>query len=100
MTKRKPITDADFPLQIPEDVAVCPICGARIAVEEIDSWDTETGEIADNEVVYGCVTEPDIESKEWRPWFRWHYRMPYVDWLPLEDVVVRWFNANYAYRPD
>lgn len=96
------ITDEAFPLQIPEEVAVCPICKAAMVIREIVCWLPETGEAGtdDGDIDFGCVTEPPIESTTWSPWIAWHYRTPYVDWLSLSSMVAQWFNAHYEYRPN
>jgi len=42
-----------------------------------------------------CVTEPDIDSDDWPAWHRHHWSMPYVDWLPVENRVLRWFQKHF-----
>jgi hypothetical protein len=92
MPDRRHIRD-HLPLKLPEP---CPICGAAVYLNGVTEWHTDDGEIIG--VEYDCETEPDIDSREWKPWFRWHYRMPYVDWLPWEIRMVRWLNRKYHHR--
>ena len=73
---------------------VCPICGEQIRIEEISAWDAETGEILESKV--NCSTEPDMDSEYWQDWHNWHWAMPYVDWLPVEERVVKWLNSKYS----
>ncbi len=87
-------------LPIPESVAVCPICGAKL-VAQFQCWqerDDKTWEAA--EIDLNCVTEPDIDSRQWWPWHRRHYAMPYVDWLPLDVKLLAWVNENYRFVMD
>lgn len=82
---------------IPGDVAVCPICGAGLVVEDVDECE-EGGRVTEEGLHITCVTAPDIDDETWHSWFNWHYNMPYVDWLPVKTVVYRWFDANYRYQ--
>lgn len=95
---RKEITDNDLPLLIPQEVAVCPVCGARLSIRQIECWDHD-GNVMGDGTVFGCNTEPDIDSSEWGAWYGRHYQHPYVDWLPLEVAVVTWVNEHYRYSP-
>ena len=83
---------------IPAKVAVCPICGAPVVIEDIDEWETETGRVTSCGFHINCSTEPDIDSDEWDDWFKSHWSMPYVDWLPVEMRVYRWFDRCYRLR--
>ena len=85
----------DLPIKIPKSVAVCPKCDAAIIVEDIDEWETDTGKVTRCGLHITCENAPDIDSDEWKDWFNWHWSMPYVDWLPLYPVVLRWFNKHY-----
>lgn len=82
---------------VPRDVAVCPICDAGLIIEDIDEWESETGRVTYCGLHVACSKAPEIDSKGWLEWFKWHYNMPYVDWLPVDDVVYRWFNKHYRY---
>jgi hypothetical protein len=79
-------------IAVPGDIAVCPICNAPIVVEA-NVWESGTGRIV--EFGIECTTEPDIDSDEWPDWHAWHYRMPYVDWPPLERPIRRWLDRTY-----
>lgn len=82
------------PPPIPKEVAVCPICHADLIIDDIDEW-SDSGRVTECGLHIQCTSEPDIDTAEWKPWFDWHYRMPYVDWLPVETLVYRWFDARY-----
>lgn len=72
----------------------CPMCNTMtLYVSGIDEWDTETGEPL--HISIDCKNEPDMDSKDWWEWFRWHSGMPYVDWLPLHIEALKWFQKNY-----
>lgn len=76
--------------EIPKSLAVCPICGAQIEFVEVCEWD-ENGRPAKSGIKIECTNQPDAEdSKAWWSWFHSHYRMPYVDWLPLEEKMYKW----------
>lgn len=81
------------PIVVPRTIAVCPICGAKIVIEEIQEWECETG--LPLSISLECVTEPDIESARWPEWHQGHWSMPYVDWLPLELPVLHWLQKNF-----
>lgn len=83
--------------EIPRSLFICPICGAQI-VAEIDCWEQNadrTWQAA--ECKLNCSTEPDIDGKEWWDWHHNHFRVPYVDWLPLEIRVLAWMQANFRF---
>ena len=87
-------------LKIPAHVAVCPKCGAEI-IAEFDEWeqlDDGTWAAGDGGTHINCTTEPDIDQKEWREWFGWHWEMPYVDWMPLQARVLHWINDHYRFE--
>lgn len=82
-------------IPVPGEVAICPICSAKLkveisgAVENGDDWEVD-------EIHLSCTEEPDMDNvQEWRDHMDSHYSMPYVDWLPLEEPVLKWINENY-----
>lgn len=89
-----------LPLPIPPTIAKCPICGAALVIAEIDEWETETGRATEGGIHIECPTEPEMDSDDWEDWFRGHYSTPYIDWLPVCDVVFRWFDGRYRVRTD
>lgn len=87
----------DVVLEIPQEVAVCPICQAKLYAT-FDSWiEGKNGEWLARSTRLDCETEPDIDSQEWEGWFDGHYSMPYVDWLPVDLEVTKWVNENYCF---
>lgn len=90
-----------YEVPLPVDVFPCPICGAAL-MAEIDTWsrpdDGAHWQAADEGLSLTCTTAPDIDSDAWAAWHRWHYRMPYVDWLLLEAPVLAWVNARYRWQ--
>ena len=80
---------------IPANVAICPICKAPVIIEDIDEWETKTGRVTQSGFHIDCSTEPDIDSIEWNDWFDSHWSTPYIDWLPVEIRVYRWFDERY-----
>lgn len=86
-------------IQLPKELAVCPICKAEVVLHSIDQLEQlRRGMWIASEVAIGCVTEPDIESEEWEDWMAAHYSMPYVDWLPLEVAILRWVRRRYRFQ--
>jgi hypothetical protein len=90
------------PIAIPASVAICPICKAA-ATMEIDKWEQNkdgTWQAGECGVHLSCSTEPDVHSnvRRWREWHNWHFRMPYVDWLPVERTVYKWLVQNYRFE--
>lgn len=94
MKKRK--LSGDVVVEIPSGVAVCPICKSRLYAS-FDNWVFEDGEWLAQSTCLDCETEPEIDSPEWWDWFRGHYSMPYVDWLPVDVEVTKWINENYCF---
>jgi hypothetical protein len=58
------------------------------------------GEWIATEIQLHCTGEPDFSSPDWDDWHRWHYSMPYVDWLPLEQRLLRAVRKKYYFRVD
>lgn len=77
--------------QIPDSIAVCPKCGALLIVEDITEW-YEDGTIPETGISFNCSTEPSIDTDEWEEWFNSHWSTPYIDWLPLQSKLTRWYN--------
>jgi len=98
ITEKKNIEllNADNILEIPENVAVCPICKSKLYAT-FDHWIEENGKWKAGGVHLDCITEPDIDSGQWDYWFEGHWSMPYVDWLPVEIRVLKWINQNYEF---
>lgn len=84
--------------EFPHDVAVCPICGAGVIVGDFDEWETETGAVTECGFHIDCISEPDFDDPDYDDWLNGHWSMPYVDWLPLEVRLYRWFNARFRLR--
>jgi hypothetical protein len=90
----------DAIIKVPPEVAICPICGAEVAIEEIDEWEQEddgTWSAGEHGVKIECSTAPDIESDNWDDFFAEHWSMPYVDWLQIEVKVYNWLHQNYRF---
>lgn len=90
---KKKIWDGVAAIVIPTSVADCPDCGAEIyadvyeAVSEdgIHNWRVDE----DGSGLHIQCTKEDAS----------HYNMPYVDWLPLDEPVIRWLNKYYDFSP-
>lgn len=88
-------------IEIPRDVATCPKCDATLYAH-FEEWEKD-----DSSLYWDCMfakleceTEPDISSRKWDEWFRWHYDMPYVYWMPLEIRLTKWINERYCFDLD
>lgn len=81
--------------------ARCPICGDELLLNagEGTELDEATGQWIATEVNLDCAGEPDIESDEWDEWHKWHYSTPYIDWLPLEQKVLKEVRIKYYFEP-
>lgn len=85
-------------IDVPQDVDVCRICGAPLVIEDCDEWEHgDDGYLIPSHISVDCTTQPDIDGDEWWPWFNRHWSRPYVDWLPVEQIVLEWFRVNYRY---
>ncbi|MBK8188826.1 MAG: hypothetical protein IPK79_00065 [Vampirovibrionales bacterium] len=81
-------------IDIPERIAVCPICGAKLIVESIDEWEESEDDdqfwiVSETGLHLTCSSSPSLDSDNWDAWFNWHFSMPYVDWLPIEMRVTQ-----------
>jgi hypothetical protein len=85
------IWDGTQDIEIPVNVAVCPECGAGIVADvfEVTSEDGETNWHLESDGS-GLHIQCSKEDNN-------HYKMPYVDWLPIDDVVVTWLNKNVQF---
>lgn len=91
----KPIpVDPDQWFEFPADVATCPICGGHV-VAFFDEWEEETGKPTEAGFHIDCKDEPDEEGDEYDDWLNAHWSTPYIDWLPLEGRLYRWFVERY-----
>jgi len=86
--------------EVPEvpDKYRCPICGDKLTLE-IDAWteDYDGTKAADDGVHVFCVSEPDITDDDFEVWLDGHYKMPYVDWLPVDLKIYAWLEDNYRF---
>jgi len=91
------ILKCDAILEVPKEVAVCPKCDGKLYVQ-FDAWEEDDDGTWYAAFVHTeCENEPEIDSEDYEEWFDWHYDMPYVDWLPIDDDVERWLKQNYRF---
>ena len=86
-------TDHVLPLKVP-----CPICGDRLTAR-FESWsmDPDGSWLADS-LELQCVSEPSIDDAVWEDWHEWHFRTPYIDWLPVNEMVLAAVNKVFRFR--
>jgi hypothetical protein len=91
--------------EVPEvpDQFRCPICGDKLTLQ-IDAWteDYDGTKAAEDGVHVSCITEPDIGDPDlpddvYDKWLNVHFRMPYVDWLPVDRKIYAWLEDNYRF---
>jgi hypothetical protein len=92
-----------LPLKAPAVIAVCPICGDCIYIDGVDEWYEEDGQMRIDPQMGGvsldCGSAPDIDSDDFDEWMNGHWSTPYIDWLPIQQKVTRWF-AQELVQPD
>lgn len=78
----------------------CPICGDKLNVEEVDGWELDDdGKWKIDSIKVDCVTFPGFDDHdEFENYMSGHYSMPYVDWMPLEQSILKWVNDNYTWE--
>lgn len=91
------IVKSDTVIKVPKGVAVCPICGARLYADTEEWEEDDYGMWRASNPKTTCAKEPDIDSRKWNEWHRWHYSMPYVDWLPVDMKVQKWMDRTYRF---
>lgn len=88
----------EMPVAVPEKVAKCPICDGILVIGDCTAWEeAEAGLMKPTEISTECEHEPDIESDEWIEWNAFHYATPYIDWLPADTRVLKWFQHVARY---
>ncbi len=103
MKKKLPRARIPFPEHLaPIPIAAeCPICGNPLLLNAGEGCEQDAnGEWIATEIELLCTSEPEFNSPDWDDWYRWHYSMPYVDWLPLEQRVLRAVRKKYFFRVD
>lgn len=93
------IVPHDHVFRFRKEFVCCPICGAQV-VGHVEAWvEAEDGLWTAEQVKLDCVEEPEnMDCVEWEDWFRSHWSMPYVDWLPLEIAVTKAVNKRYRFK--
>ncbi len=97
------IVPFDFVFLVPERIAICPGCDARLFIS-CKAWrETEVkGEYTAEQLVFECKAEPSIktEKEKWDEWIKTHYETPYVYQLPRNSKVHKWINKRYRFTLD
>lgn len=86
-------------IDIPASVATCPYCGGKLHAW-LESWtEDENSEdlctISDEGCHLDCQKIDEVEIDEY---IDTHTYMPYVYWLPVENVVSKWIAKHYRWR--
>jgi hypothetical protein len=69
----------------------CPYCGGKLTVS-VNGWHKENDGWVADDLQLDC--ENDDEKHED------HSDMPYMNWLPVEQQLLRWMNARYRWKLD
>ena len=87
-----------MPFKLMQDI--CPICGSEIVLSEVGGLELDdNGEWIATEITLECTSEPDIDSDGWNDWLNSHYQTPYIDWLPLEQKILKVVRTRYYFAP-
>jgi hypothetical protein len=91
------IVPFDQVIEIPEDVAVCPYCKAKLSAH-CEGWvETADGTTKADHLSVDCANEPDIDNEEWDEWLEHHCQEPYIHQLPVDEKVKSWINERYRF---
>lgn len=93
------LISCDAVLDVPPEIAVCPICNAKLTAS-FDTWEQRDDGTWAGKPKTECETEPDIDDDNYDEWLSSHYAMPYVDWLPVEEAVAAWIDEIYDFDVD
>lgn len=97
-TDRIPWPEKHLPLKL---TVCCPVCGGALSISAAEACElADNGEWVASEITVDCANEPDMEADEWEQWHQWHYSQPYIDWLPLERIILRAVQKKYYFPPD
>lgn len=98
--------DCSTVIDVPPEVAVCPYCDGKLAARP-ESWTQEDdGTWSANHSGIECCNQPELDedrdggTDDWDEWLASHSVMPYVHWLPVDNLVVDWLKANYRFNCD
>lgn len=96
----------DAIIEVPESVAVCPYCKAKLTVQ-LDEWiQNDDGTYSAGDTPHTeCTNEPEFPSDDFDEdaWCEFdefdasHSVMPYVYLLPIQLKVGKWLNENYRF---
>lgn len=67
---------------VPEQVAVCPECGAQLGTEAIE-WDEKTGVPTKAGLVVDCLSDHSLQHKYWQS-----------EWQPIVEKIEKWCGAT------
>jgi hypothetical protein len=94
----------DTTLCVPPEIRLCPYCGGKLWCG-FTSWSQrDDGDWDADSIDLNCENEPDLDEddessvEKWERWIAEHTYMPYVNWLPAEQAVLAWVNANYRFE--
>ena len=75
----------------------CPYCKGNITAN-CSGWteDNEGNWKADMIETY-CSNEPHIDSSDWEDWNYIHSQLPYENWMPLHQRLIKWINERFNF---
>jgi hypothetical protein len=95
------IVETDTLIHIPGVIAKCPYCGDFLTSQSQAWAKNRKGNWIATEIEMECVSAPGDEEFDdylkWEAWCAQHTYMPYVYWVPVEKIVLRWLNENYRW---
>lgn len=95
---RVPWPEDKLPLKLKD--FKCPICGGTLFIDGVDACELDDNdEWIASEIIFRCETEPDVDSPGWEEWMNSHYSTPHIDWLPLENQILKAVRARYYFAP-
>ena len=87
-------------IEVPDRVATCPYCGGKLSIRAHTWTQNDDGAWIATGIDVDCDTEPDIDGDEWDDWNTRHSYMPYVNWLPLHERLMKWMRKRFRFKCD
>ena len=85
-------------ITVPADIAICPYCKGELTAKA-EAWeDDDAGRMLVTSIDLTCENEFAEEDDDYEGGTD-HTYMPYVYWLPVQNMVKDWMNQNIDKAP-
>lgn len=88
-----------FPLAVPTDVVVCPYCTdpQQLTIDGVESFEQHVGPL--HRFWFATGVDVNCPKQDWDD-PNCHTYMPYVNWLPVHQLIEDWMKARFCFDID